>query len=217
MCKSEPGRDNHSMSDLAANGPNRSRPDPSDVAAYEEEIAKYTIGQPQPLTAPIEIADYNPSWPLSYELEAARIRSILNDRVVRIEHVGSTSVHGLAAKPIIDIALELPDSSDEGAYVPDMEAAGYGLRIREPDWFEHRLFKGPDININLHAFSARCVEVDRMLMFRDWLRTNAADRELYTRTKRVLAQRDWKYMQQYADAKTAVVREIMARAEAAAC
>jgi GrpB-like predicted nucleotidyltransferase (UPF0157 family) len=84
------------------------------------------------------------------------------------------------------------------------------------DWFEHRLLKGPETNINLHTFSANCIEMDRMLMFRDWLRTNAADRELYTRTKRELATRDWKYMQQYADAKTAVVKEIMARAEAAA-
>jgi hypothetical protein len=72
------------------------------------------------------------------------------------------------------------------------------------------------MNINLHTFSAGCAEVDRMLVFRDWLRTNAADRELYARTKRELATRDWKYMQQYADAKTAVVREIMARAGAAA-
>jgi GrpB-like predicted nucleotidyltransferase (UPF0157 family) len=201
------------MSDLPTVGPNRPRPDLRDVAAYEEELAKYTIGQPQPLTGPIEIAEYDPTWPHMYEMEAARIRSILNDRVVRIEHVGSTSVEGLAAKPIIDIALELPDSSDEAAYVPDLEAAGYVLRIREADWFEHRLFKGPDTNINLHTFSAGCAEVDRMLMFRDWLRTNAADRELYSRTKRELAERDWKYMQQYADAKTVVVREIMSRAE----
>jgi GrpB-like predicted nucleotidyltransferase (UPF0157 family) len=112
--------------------------------------------------------------------------------------------------------LELPDSSDEPAYVPDMEAMGYVLRVREADWFEHRLFKGPDININLHTFSTGCAEVDRMLVFRNWLRANAADRELYTRTKRELAARDWKYMQQYADAKTAVVKEIIARAEAAA-
>jgi GrpB-like predicted nucleotidyltransferase (UPF0157 family) len=204
------------MTNLPTKGPDRSLPDPTDVAAYEKELAKYTIGQPQPLAAPIEVADYDSAWPRLYEREAARIRSILNNRVVRIEHVGSTSVYGLAAKPIIDIVLEVPDSSDEAAYVPDMEAAGYVPRIREPDWFEHRLFKGPDTNINLHTFSAGCAEVDRMLIFRDWLRTNAADRELYTRAKRELAQRDWKYMQQYADAKTAVVDEIMARAEAAA-
>jgi len=190
--------------------------DPDNVAAYESELAKYTIGQLQPLTAPIEVADYDATWPSLYEMEAVRIRSILKGRVVRIEHVGSTSVYGLAAKPIIDIALEVPDSSDEAAYVPELETAHYLLRIREADWFEHRLLKGPDTNINLHTFSAGCAEVDRMLMFRDWLRTNAADRELYTRTKRELAARDWKYMQQYADAKTEVVKEIMVRAEAAA-
>jgi GrpB-like predicted nucleotidyltransferase (UPF0157 family) len=150
--------------------------DPTDLAAYEKALAKHTIGQPQPLTAPIEVPDYDPSWPNSYEREAARIRSILGERVVRIEHVGSTSVRGLAAKPIIDIALEVPDSTDEAAYVPDMEAAGYVLRIREDDWFQHRLFKVPDMNINLHTFSGGCAEVDRMLVFRDWLRTNAADR-----------------------------------------
>ena len=189
-------------------------PDPLDMASYEKELARYTIGHLRPLTAPIEIADYDPTWPRLYEREAARIRSILNDRVVRIVHVGSTSVRGLAAKPIIDIALEVPDSADEPAYLPDMEAARYVLRIREADWFQHRLFKGPDININLHTFSAGCAEVDRMLVFRDWLRTHAADRELYARSKRELAARNWKYMQQYADAKTVVVREIMARAEA---
>jgi GrpB-like predicted nucleotidyltransferase (UPF0157 family) len=184
------------------------------MAAYEAELARSTIGQPQPLTGPIEIADYDPAWPQTFEREAARIRSILNDRAVRVEHVGSTSVRDLPAKPIIDIVLEVPDSTDEAAYVPKLEAAGYVLRIRETDWFEHRLFKGPDVNINLHTFSAGCAETNRMLSFRDWLRINAADRELYTRTKRELAARNWKYMQQYADAKTAVVREIMSRAEA---
>lgn len=134
---------------------------------------------------------------------------------MRIEHVGSTSVPGLPAKPIIDIALEVPDSTDEPGYVPDMEAAGYVLRIREPEWFEHRVFKGPDTNVNLHVFSAACEEVDRMVLFRDHLRSTEADRELYARGKRELAARDWKYVQQYADAKTDVVREILARAESA--
>ena len=87
--------------------------------------------------------------------------------------------------------------------------------IREPEWFEHRLFKGPDTNINLHVFSAGCEETDRMVLFRDWLRGYDADRELYAAAKRELAARDWKYVQQYADAKTAIVAEIMSRAEAA--
>jgi hypothetical protein len=99
-------------------------------------------------------------------------------------------------------------------YVPDLEAAGYALRIREPDWFEHRMLRGPSHSVNLHVFSAGCPETDRMVRFRDHLRSSAADRDLYARTKRELAARKWKYGQQYADAKTAVINEIMARAEA---
>jgi GrpB-like predicted nucleotidyltransferase (UPF0157 family) len=186
--------------------------DPTDVAAYDESLAEITIGGPQPLTQPIEIAEYDPEWPGLYEREEARIRSILGDRVVRIEHAGSTSVPGLPAKPLIDIVMEVPDSSDEAAYATDLEAGGYPLRIREPDWFEHRVFKGPDTNVNLHVFTAGCEEVDRMLLFRDWLRANEADRKLYADAKRELAARDWKYVQQYADAKTEVVLDIMSRA-----
>jgi GrpB-like predicted nucleotidyltransferase (UPF0157 family) len=187
-------------------------PDPTDVAHYDRELAKVSIGGAQPLTAPIEIREYDPDWPRLYKREEARIRSVLGDRVVRIEHAGSTSVPELPAKPVIDIVLEVLDSAAEASYVPALEAAGYVLRIREPDWFEHRVFKGPDTNVNLHVFSAGCAEVERMLLFRDWLRTNAADRELYATAKRELAARDWKYTQQYADAKSDVVREIMDRA-----
>jgi GrpB-like predicted nucleotidyltransferase (UPF0157 family) len=108
--------------------------------------------------------------------------------------------------------LVVADSADEDAYVPEMIAAGYVLRIREPEWFEHRLFKGPGANVNLHVFSAGCSEVGMMLAFRDHLRTDAADRRLYEDTKRTLAARRWRYVQDYADAKSEVVAEIMARA-----
>jgi GrpB-like predicted nucleotidyltransferase (UPF0157 family) len=186
--------------------------DPDDVAAYDRELAEVTIGGPRPLAGPVEIHEYDPEWPRLYEREEERIRAVLGDRVIRIEHVGSTSVQGLPAKPLIDVALEVPDSADEAAYVPALEAAGYSLRIREPEWFEHRLLKGADTDVNVHVFSSGCEEVGRMLLFRHWLRGNAADRELYAAKKRELAGREWKYMQQYADAKTAVVNEIMARA-----
>jgi GrpB-like predicted nucleotidyltransferase (UPF0157 family) len=139
---------------------------------------------------------------------------VLGDRVLLIEHVGSTSVPGLAAKPRIDMLLVVPNSADESTYVPALEAAGYVLAIREPDWYEHRVFKGPDMDINLHVFSPGCPEIDRMLLFRNWLRSNTSDRELYERTKRELARKDWKYTQNYADAKTEVVEEIIARAQA---
>jgi L-asparaginase II/GrpB-like predicted nucleotidyltransferase (UPF0157 family) len=189
--------------------------DPTDVAAYEKKLAKAWVKKPPKLDKPIEIREYDPEWPRLYEREEARIRAILGDRVVRIEHAGSTSVPTLPAKPIIDIVLEVPDSADEAAYVPDLEAAGYPLTIREPEWFEHRVFKGPDTNVNLHVFTAGCEETDRMLRFRDRLRENAAERDRYAAAKRELAGKDWTYVQQYADAKTAVVHEIMARAQGA--
>lgn len=144
--------------------------------------------------------------------DAERIRAVLGDIAVRIEHVGSTSVPGLAAKPIIDVLLVVADSAEEKAYAPALESAGYVLRIREPDWYEHRLFKGPDTDINLHIFSFGCPEIDRMLMFRDWLRKSASERDVYARTKLALAQKEWASVQDYADAKTAIVDEIIARA-----
>jgi GrpB-like predicted nucleotidyltransferase (UPF0157 family) len=181
----------------------------------EERLRKITIGDLKALDRPIQIVDYDPSWPALFEREAKRIRTTLGNQIVRIEHVGSTSVPRLAAKPIIDILLVLPDTANEPAYVPALEAAGYVLRIREPDWYEHRVFKGPDTDVNLHCFSQGCSEIDRMLKFRDLLRTNEADRLFYERTKRELAAQTWKYVQNYADAKTAVVQEILARAHEA--
>ena len=178
----------------------------------ESDIQAYTIGELERHDAPVTLVPYNPEWPRLYEREAARIREALGDRLIRIEHTGSTSVPGLAAKPIIDITLVVADSADEASYVPQLEKAGYVLRIREPDWFEHRLFKGPDTNTNIHTFSAGSPEIERMVAFRDWLRSNDDDRDLYERTKRDLASRDWQYVQHYADAKTEVVEAIMARA-----
>ena len=165
-----------------------------------------------PHNSTIRLAEYDPLWPTLYEREADRVRRVLGGAALRLEHVGSTSVPGLAAKPQIDMVLVVADSADEDAYVPRLQSAGYVLRIREPDWHEHRLFKGPDTNVNLHVFSDGCPEIDRMLRFRDWLRTDQADRELYEQTKRKLAAREWTYVQDYADAKTLVVEEIIARA-----
>jgi GrpB-like predicted nucleotidyltransferase (UPF0157 family) len=191
--------------------------EPVDRAPTSEEgLRRVTIGELAPLSGRILIVEYDPAWPLAFQREAARIRAVLGDRALRIEHIGSTAVPQLAAKPIADILLVVPDSADEPAYAPALVDAGYVLRIREPDWYEHRMFKGPDTDVNLHVFSAGCPEIDRHLVFRDWLRSHDADRELYARAKRELAQRNWKYTQNYADAKTAVIEEIMARARAGA-
>lgn len=174
-----------------------------------------TIGELQPLSGRIRVVDYDPDWPRQFAAEAGKIRAALGDRALLLEHAGSTSVPGLAAKPLIDIILVVADTTDEAAYVPDLERASYTLRLREPDWYQHRMLKGADPDVNLHVFPLGCEEVERMLLMRDWLRANTADRELYARTKRALAAREWKYTQHYADAKTEVVEAILARARAA--
>lgn len=173
------------------------------------------IGGMRVHNAPIQLVDYSAEWPALFVREVERVRAALGTRVLMLEHVGSTSVPGLAAKPIIDMILAVADSADEPAYVPAMESAGYGLHIREPEWHQHRLFRSHDTDINLHVHSVGCPEIDKMLMFRDWLRSNDGDRRLYECSKRQLAKQTWKYVQNYADAKTAVVEEIIARASAA--
>lgn len=196
--------------------PTEESPAPSHGGApmTADQLEAYSVDVIQPLTGPIELAESDPAWPALFDREEARIRALLGDRVVRLEHTGSTSVPGLAAKPCVDITMTVADVLDEPAYMPDLAAAGYRLVIREhePEWYDHRVLKGPDTNVNLHVFSAGCRELDRMVGFRDWLRSHPEDRDLYERTKRELVTRDWAFVQNYADAKGDVVEEIAARA-----
>ena len=178
----------------------------------EASLRAATIGEPTRADGPIHLADYDPAWPTLYEAEAARIRAALGERVLLLEHAGSTSVPGLAAKPVVDIVLGVADPADEPSYVPDLEADGYVLRIREPHWHEHRMFKDVDPLVQVHVFAAGSTEIVRMLAFRDRLRTHHDERDLYEATKRELAARRWTYVQEYADAKSEVVEAIIARA-----
>jgi GrpB-like predicted nucleotidyltransferase (UPF0157 family) len=177
--------------------------------AEEERLRAAWVVEPPRLDGPVRLAGYDPRWPVLYEREAARIRSVLGDRVLLLEHVGSTSVPGLAAKPIIDILLVVADPADEPSYVTPLEQAGYRLVIRESGWYQHRALKGPDTDINLHVHPPDSREIGKLLRFRDRLRADPADRELYERVKWQLAGRHWTYIQQYADAKTEVVATIM--------
>jgi len=181
-----------------------------DRSAYsEDEIKALWVEAPPVLNSTVTLAEYDARWPSLYEREAARIRAALGERVELLEHVGSTSVPGLCAKPIIDVLLVVADADDEPAYLPALAAAGYRLVIREPG---HRALKGPDTNMNLHVHSSGSAEIDRLLRFRDRLRANDSDRDLYARTKRELAARTWKYIQNYADAKTGLIDDILSRA-----
>jgi GrpB-like predicted nucleotidyltransferase (UPF0157 family) len=163
----------------------------------------------------IKLVDYDPGWPKKFEVHARIIADALDSSALRIEHIGSTSVPGLAAKPIIDILVVVPDSADESAYLPQLEAAGYVLRVREPDWNEHRMFRTPERDVHVHIYSAGCPEIERNLTFRDRLRRNADDRGRYELTKRELAAKEWSDMNAYADAKTEVIESIIAASRAA--
>lgn len=163
------------------------------------------------LGGPVRLVEYDPAWPTDYEFLAAKVRAALGAGVVTLHHVGSTSVPGLAAKPVIDLVLEVTDSTDEASYVPVLEAVGFTFGHREAE-FQHRMLKYAAPKANLHVYSGGCPETGRILAFRDRLRRDDADRALYEATKRTLAARSWRVIQDYADAKSDVVAEIMTRA-----
>lgn len=178
----------------------------------QEELDAAWIYGPPAKSGLVAVVEYDPQWPELFSREQQRVREILGDTALSIEHIGSTSVPGLVAKPIIDIDLVVPNSADEPMYVPQLEAAGYLLIIREANWHEHRLLKGPDTNINLHVFSPGSPETQRHLVFRDWLRTHPDDRDLYARTKLDLASREWSDTRGYTQGKDDVIDAIYLRA-----
>lgn len=158
----------------------------------------------------VVIVDYDASWPGKFETHRENIAGALGGSALLIEHIGSTSVPELAAKPIIDVLVAVRDSTDESTYLPQLEAAGYVLRVREPEWNEHRMFRTPERDVHVHVYSAGCAEIERNLIFRDRLRSNDEDRRRYEQTKRELASREWADMNDYASAKTEVVESIIA-------
>jgi GrpB-like predicted nucleotidyltransferase (UPF0157 family) len=187
-----------------------------------DAAAEYLV--PRERVERIVLVPADPRWPEAYAVQAAAIGSALGDVLLELHHVGSTSVPGLSAKPILDIVLVVADPTDESRYVPALEATGFVLHVRERDWHEHRLLKKGthDVppadgtpRVNLHVFGEGCEEVGRMLAFRDRLRTDDEDRALYERSKQTLVERRWQHVQQYADAKSAIVADIMSRAQPA--
>jgi GrpB-like predicted nucleotidyltransferase (UPF0157 family) len=157
---------------------------------------------------PVVIADHDPEWSERFAVERDRIADALGDSVTSIHHIGSTSVPGLAAKPIVDVLVELADPTDEATFVPQLAAAGYELRVRESG---HRCFRTHQRDVHVHVWVERA-DVDRHLLFRDRLRASATDRARYEARKRELAREQWDDMNDYAQAKNDVVSEIHERA-----
>jgi GrpB-like predicted nucleotidyltransferase (UPF0157 family) len=167
----------------------------------------------------IDVTDPDPCWPRHYDALASRIREALGWRALQLEHVGSTSVRGLAAKPIIDIDLTVADPGREQDYVPALEATGFRLAIREPWWYGHRLLRADAPSCNLHVFGFDSPELVKHRIFRDWLRGNPDERERYAAAKREAASRAnaaGEHVMQYNARKQQVIREIYDRAFKAA-
>lgn len=160
----------------------------------------------------LELHSYDARWPSRYLEHRQRIRDALAAVDIEIEHIGSTSVPGLAAKPIIDIVVTVDDITAEKAYLDALLDAGYELRVREPG---HRLVRTPSRDVHVHLFERGDPAVDEYLLLRDHLRSHADDRALYERTKRTLLSKRWDDMNDYADAKTDIIVAIKARARAA--
>ena len=166
-------------------------------------------GQP-PLT--VGLQEHDPGWAEAYLVHRRRILAAVGDAALAVEHIGSTSVPGLAAKPIVDVVLVVADITAEEDHVERLVAAGYELRVREPG---HRLVRTPARDVHAHVYEEGDPAVEAYLLLRDRLRAVPAERELYERTKRELMTRRWESMDAYAEAKTAVIHGMLARARAA--
>lgn len=169
------------------------------------------VNTPTPVDGQVVLLEYDPAWEQMYEAEAAIVKHALEEKALMVEHIGSTAVPGLIAKPCIDILLAVADSADEDAYLPQLDTAGFVLRMRHPDWNEHRVFKSERINVNLHVWSIGSSEIDRHLAFRDWLRAHPDDRDAYADAKRRIAAGHVATMSDYAAMKDEIVAEITRR------
>ncbi len=193
----------------------------AEITTFNEAVAPPGVSPYLPghgPTSDVAVLPYDPAWPAVYEELAAKVRAALGSQVLALEHVGSTSVPGLAAKPTIDIDLTVADGTDEGSYVPALERHGFTLVIREPWWYEHRLLRHSRPIGNLHVWSPGCPEPARHIIFRDWLRDHADDRDLYVREKHAAAHRTRLSrgdVVDYNERKRDAIREIYARAFAA--
>lgn len=176
-------------------------PTQDEIDAARAELA---VWKPEP----VQVVTADPMWPQAYEIARERIVAALGDRALAIEHVGSTSVPGLWAKPLIDIDLTVADSADETVWLPDLEAAGFVLRVREPEWEEHRVLRGSAPVGNLHVFSTGAREPRRHLVFRDWLRAHADDRDRYAEVKREVAAEGFTDSMLYNNAKAWIVYDL---------
>jgi len=193
---------------MLRDGDHRSRPRKMKHTADADQPIDHSFLIGGPERREIILVSYDPNWPGHFDAQRQRIETALGAAARRVEHVGSTAVPGLLAKPIIDVLVVIADVEDEAAYLPSLEAAGYLLRVRERG---HRMLRTPDLGVHVHLWSDGATAVETHLAFRDQLRASSRDRDRYAAAKRELATRDWPTMNHYADAKTDVIRQVLNR------
>jgi len=170
-----------------------------------------TEGSERP-PVPLVVHDYDPAWQQTYAAWRRGIADALGPAALAIEHVGSTSVPGLAAKPIVDIQVSVADLADEARYVPQLAAVGLVLRSRDE---MHRYFRPPagqPREVHVHVCAAGSQWEHDHLLFRDYLRTDLAACRRYAEAKRVNASRWSGDSWAYTEAKTDVVLDILEQA-----
>ncbi|WP_209020571.1 GrpB family protein [Nocardioides sp. 1609] len=173
-----------------------------------EEIDAARVAESARVPEPVVVVPADPAWAQWYDVVRDRVVAALGERVVSIAHVGSTSVPGLPAKPVVDVDLLVPDPADEDSWLPDLEAAGFELRVREPEWEEHRCLRGTEPACNLHVFAPDSRESRRHRMFGAWLRAHPEDRELYASVKQEVAGRGFTDAMLYNNEKAWVIYDL---------
>lgn len=163
----------------------------------------------------VQLAPPAAEWPARFEDVRARLAAALGDAAVRIDHVGSTSVPGIAAKPIIDVQLSVRDLSDEASYVPQIEALGWPLRTRELSR-EHMYFRDPvgvPRRVQIHVCQAGSQWERDHLLFRDYLRAHPERARGYEAVKQAAKERYGHDRVIYTEAKGPFIEETLALAE----
>ena len=168
------------------------------------------IGESDP--EPISLTEASAAWPEQFVSLKARLASALGSGV-RIEHVGSTSIPGIAAKPIIDIQVSVPDLADESRFVPAIESVGIPLRMREPD-LGHVYFRDKQPRtVHIHVCQAGSKWERVHLLFRDYLRTHPEAARAYEDMKRAAAVAYGDDRIAYTEAKGPFIESVLAAAE----
>jgi GrpB-like predicted nucleotidyltransferase (UPF0157 family) len=174
-----------------------------------DQLARVRVGPRK--ARPIQVVEHDPEWTEQFSYLRSVIETALGERALAVRHVGSTSVQGLWAKPVIDVDLIVTDAGREADYLPQLEPAGFRLTIREPDWEQHRCLTFDTPNCNLHVFGPDAVEPQRHLAFREWLATHPKDRSVYAALKRELAEERFADVMDYNNRKGGLVYDIYER------